>query len=152
MFSQACSSTTRGGVGVFAGQRRGFGQGILLRSREKIILRAVKFENHVRREGVGRFNKRFRQWSQHRVRQYRNPLPVSLTADLQMMDGQYISACVQKAAALRKHDSMLWRGYAHRVLELKETLTPEQIGYIHPPTKNVIDAFLTIWLKIIITK
>ena len=99
MFSQACSSS-RGVTSLFAGQTRNFGQGIMIRPREKIILRAVKFENDIKKQGISRFNKRFRQWSQHRVRQYRNPLPVSLTADLQMMDGQYLSACVQKAAAL----------------------------------------------------
>lgn len=129
MFSQACSSS-RGVTSLFAGQTRNFGQGIMIRPREKIILRAVKFENDIKKQGISRFNKRFRQWSQHRVRQYRNPLPVSLTADLQMMDGQYLSACVQKAAALRKHDTMMWRGYAHRVLELKETMTPEQLGFV----------------------
>ncbi|CAK0860797.1 unnamed protein product [Prorocentrum cordatum] len=46
------------------------------------------------------------------------------------MDAQYITACVQKAAALRKHDVQLWKRYSARILELKEDLLPEQLGYI----------------------
>ena len=33
-----------------------------------------------------------------------------------LMDANYITACVQKAAALRKHDVKLWFGYSKRIL------------------------------------
>jgi len=46
------------------------------------------------------------------------------------MNGQYMAACVQKAAALRKHDLDLWHGYSKRILELKDELEAEQLGYI----------------------
>ena len=46
------------------------------------------------------------------------------------MDANYITACVQKAAALRKHDVKLWFGYSKRILELREELQPDQLGYI----------------------
>ncbi|KAF8822757.1 RAP domain-containing protein [Cardiosporidium cionae] len=74
--------------------------------------------------------KRFRSWSQQRIRQYWMPLNVSLAADPQLMDGQYLAACVQKAAGLRKHDTKLWKGYSKRILELANVLSPLQLGYI----------------------
>ncbi|KAF8819716.1 RAP domain-containing protein [Cardiosporidium cionae] len=102
---------------------------VLLRPRERIILNAIKNENTLKRRAK-HMQKRFRSWSQQRIRQYWMPLNVSLVADPQLMDGQYIAACVQKAAGLRKHDIKLWKGYSKRILELANTLSPLQLGYI----------------------
>lgn len=84
----------------------------------------------MRRHGISRYNKRWRSWAQNRVRQYQLPLPVTLTSDTSLMDATYITSCVQKSAALRKHDVQLWRGFSDRVLELKEEFLPEQLGYV----------------------
>eukprot|EP00397_Hematodinium_sp_SG-2012_P049797 GEMP01057587.1.p1 GENE.GEMP01057587.1~~GEMP01057587.1.p1 ORF type:complete len:450 (+),score=87.24 GEMP01057587.1:22-1371(+) len=102
----------------------------LVRPRERMTLRAIRSESRMRKEAVSRFNKRWRAWAQHRVRQYTLNLPVSLTADTQLMDNKYIAACVQKAARLRKHDSRLWRGYSDRILQIQDTLEPHDLGYI----------------------
>lgn len=47
-----------------------------------------------------------------RVRQYWLPQRVSLHADPSEMSAAYLSAAVQKAATLRKHDAGLWWGAA----------------------------------------
>jgi len=101
-----------------------------VRPQEKIALRAIRDEAKLRREGIARYNKRWRSWAQNRVRQFQLPLPVTLTSDTALMDATYITSCVQKAAALRKHDLRLWKGYSQRVLELKDEFEPEQLGYI----------------------
>jgi hypothetical protein len=46
------------------------------------------------------------------------------------MNAEYVTACIQKAAALRKHDTELWLKYTLRVLELRDEFSPEQLGYI----------------------
>ncbi|CAE8701734.1 unnamed protein product, partial [Polarella glacialis] len=101
-----------------------------VRPQERITLRAIREENHLRKEGIARYNKRWRSWAQNRVRQFRLPLPVTLTSDTALMDSNYMTTCVQKAAALRKHDVHLWFGYSKRILELKDELQPDQLGYI----------------------
>lgn len=120
------------GPGGGGGVRHGKG-GIFharVRPKEKITLRAIRAEARLRREGIARYNKRWRSWAQNRVRQFQLPLPVTLTSDTQLMSPPYITACVQKAAALRKHDLDLWRGYTKRILELRGELLPENLGYI----------------------
>eukprot|EP00927_Polykrikos_kofoidii_P062749 TRINITY_DN57552_c0_g1_i1.p1 TRINITY_DN57552_c0_g1~~TRINITY_DN57552_c0_g1_i1.p1 ORF type:complete len:632 (+),score=94.05 TRINITY_DN57552_c0_g1_i1:148-2043(+) len=120
------------GPGGGGGTRHGFG-GIFharVRPKEKITLRAIRAEAKLRKEGVARYNKRWRSWAQNRVRQYQLPLPVTLTSDPALMGPQYITSCVQKAAALRKHDLDLWRGYTKRILELRGELLPDHLGYI----------------------
>ncbi|GAW79998.1 Secretory protein [Plasmodium gonderi] len=101
----------------------------LLRPRERVIVNAIRRESRIKYKAK-RMHKRFRSWAQQRVREYWLPMNVCLTSQVDLMDGQYISACVQKAATLRKHDYELWKGYSERILEICETLTPQQIGYI----------------------
>ncbi|CAJ1357917.1 unnamed protein product [Effrenium voratum] len=120
------------GPGGGGGVRHGRG-GIFstrMRKQERMTLRAVRDEQNLRKKGIARFNKRWRSWAQNRVRQFRLPLPVTLTSDTALMDATYITRCVQKAASLRKHDVKLWFGYSQRLLELKDQLTPEQLGYV----------------------
>lgn len=90
-----------------------------MRPAERWQLSAVRDEQrNVRKYGIARFNKRprgmrmafkevarWRSWAQNRVRQFRLPLPVTLTSDTSLMDAAYVSRCVQKAASLRKHDA-----------------------------------------------
>lgn len=102
----------------------------ILRAREQIIARSVRHENRVRRIGI-RVHKRFRSWTQQRTRKFWMPLKVSLHAPTELMDGWLVSAAVQKAATIRKHDVALWHSFAQRVLELAPTLTSQQIGYIY---------------------
>ncbi|KAI4837939.1 heptatricopeptide repeat and RAP domain-containing protein [Plasmodium brasilianum] len=101
----------------------------LLRPRERVIVNAIRRESRIKYKAK-RMHKRFRSWAQQRVREYWLPMNVSLTSQVNLMDGQYISACVQKAATLRKHDFELWKSYSERILEIRETLTPQQVGYI----------------------
>eukprot|EP00386_Alphamonas_edax_P006831 GDKI01021986.1.p1 GENE.GDKI01021986.1~~GDKI01021986.1.p1 ORF type:complete len:445 (+),score=93.03 GDKI01021986.1:126-1460(+) len=93
------------------------------------ISQAIKAESRLKKRAK-HIGKRFRSWAQARMRLYRLNLPVTVTADPSLMDGQYIAACCQKAASLRKHDVGLWFGYSRRIMELAPTLTPEQLGYI----------------------
>jgi len=102
----------------------------VVRPKERITLKAIMWEAHLRKYGVNRYNRRWRSWAQNRTRQWQLPLPVTLTSDTALMNGQYIAACVQKAAALRKHDLSLWYSYSKRILELKDELEAEQLGYI----------------------
>ncbi|CAE7231763.1 ppa1 [Symbiodinium natans] len=116
-----------------------------MRPEERVTLRAVREEMRLRKKGIARFNKRWRSWAQNRVRQFRLPLPVTLTSDTALMDATYITACVQKAAALRKHDVKLWFGYSKRILELRGELQPDQLGYImwgygHSGASSFLDA------------
>ncbi|ANQ07119.1 RAP protein [Plasmodium coatneyi] len=101
----------------------------LLRPRERVIVNAIRRESRIKYKAK-RMHKRFRSWAQQRVREYWMPMNVCLTSQANLMDGQYISACVQKAATLRKHDYELWKGYTERILTIRDTLTPQQIGYI----------------------
>jgi hypothetical protein len=90
----------------------------LVRPQERQTLRAIRAESRLKRAGISKYNKRFRSWAQMRVRKYQLGLPVVLTTDTPLMDPKYITACVQKAAKLRKHDVDLWKGYAERVKEI----------------------------------
>jgi len=116
-----------GGAGV---RFRGGVFHAFVRKKEKVTLKAMQAEAKLRRKGISRFNKRWRSWAQNRLRQWDLQLPVTITSETQLMDTQYISTCVQKAAALRKHDLQLWYNYSQRILELKNDLLPEQLGYI----------------------
>jgi len=102
----------------------------LIRPEERVGLRAIRSESKLRKLAVSKYNKRWRSWAQHRVRQYTLNLPVSVTADTSLMDGPYLAACIQKSARLRKHDEKMWAGYTDRILEIKESLQPMEIGYI----------------------
>nr|AAX57271.1 putative secretory protein SE long form [Theileria annulata]AAX59907.1 TaSE long form [Theileria annulata] len=102
----------------------------LIRAREKAINRGVKHEAVVRRIGR-RVHKRFRSWSQQRTRKFWMPAKVSLHSPLDLMDGWLLSAAVQKAATLRKHDLKLWHGFGNRLLEVSHTLTGQQLGYVY---------------------
>jgi len=102
---------------------------VYIRPREATVLSAIRRESHFKRHAK-HMHKRFRSWTQKRVRAYRMNLPVVLTADSAAMDGQYIAACCQKAASNRKHDVRLWYGYSRRVREIAPSLNPEQLGYI----------------------
>jgi len=102
----------------------------VVRPQERTTLKAIRDEARLRKTAIARYNKRWRSWAQNRVRQYQLPLPVTLTSDTSLMDATYITACVQKAAALRKHDVQLWRDYSKRVLELKGDFLPEHLGYL----------------------
>ncbi|SBT32933.1 RAP protein, putative [Plasmodium ovale wallikeri] len=101
----------------------------LVRPRERVIISAIRRESRIKYKAK-RMHKRFRSWAQQRVREYWLPMNVCLTSQVNLMDGQYISACVQKAATLRKHDYKLWKEYSERILQIADTLTPQQIGYI----------------------
>ncbi|UKK00429.2 secretory protein [Theileria orientalis] len=102
----------------------------LIRAREKAIQRGIKHEAVIRRIGR-RVHKRFRSWSQQRTRKFWLPAKVSLHTPLDLMDGWLLSAAVQKAATIRKHDLRLWHGFGSRMLELSHTLTGQQLGYIY---------------------
>nr|BAN64499.1 secretory protein, putative [Babesia bovis] len=102
----------------------------VLRAREAIILRSIRHESRIRQIGR-RIHKRFRSWTQQRTRKYWMPQKVSLHAPVDIMDSWSISAVVQKAATVRKHDSHMWYNFGNRVIELAPTLCPQQIGYIY---------------------
>uniref|UniRef100_A0A0G4I116 RAP domain-containing protein n=1 Tax=Chromera velia CCMP2878 TaxID=1169474 RepID=A0A0G4I116_9ALVE len=101
--------------------------------RERTILRALwkegKLKQSARRNALP-----FRSWTQQRVRRFQLNTPTTLHAVFDpslrgLMDGAYLAACLQKAAALRKHDTKLWHGLAQRTLEVFDSITPEQMGY-----------------------
>eukprot|EP00920_Eleutheroschizon_duboscqi_P016589 GHVT01039355.1.p1 GENE.GHVT01039355.1~~GHVT01039355.1.p1 ORF type:complete len:271 (+),score=18.92 GHVT01039355.1:1065-1877(+) len=103
--------------------------GPLVRPRERLIFNAMRREQKLK--GLAKkMNKRYRSWAQHRVRQYWLPSHTSLTTDPKLMDGSYLAACVQKAASHRRHDLQLWKGFGQRALELRDILTPQELGYI----------------------
>ncbi|CAD7969820.1 unnamed protein product [Amoebophrya sp. A25] len=96
---------------------------------ERLAVRAARAENRLRRKGITKYNKRFRAWSQRRVRKFRIALPVVLTSDPGLMDAKYVTACMHKAAMWRKRDISLWKGYTARVLEIADSLDPVDWGY-----------------------
>ncbi|AFZ80744.1 RAP domain-containing protein [Theileria equi strain WA] len=102
----------------------------LIRHREKAIKRAVKHEAVIRRIGR-RIHKRFRSWTQQRVRKFWLPAKVSLHSPMDLLDGWLLSAAVQKAATIRKHDLRLWHNFGNRFLEIANTLTGQQLGYLY---------------------
>ncbi|XP_026194476.1 uncharacterized protein LOC34623146 [Cyclospora cayetanensis] len=101
----------------------------LLKPRERLLKSAIAAEARLRYKGR-RMHKRFRSWAQHRVRQYWLPQRVSLHADAAEMNPAYLSAAVQKAATLRKHDAALWFGFARRAQDVADSCTPYQLGYL----------------------
>ncbi|CDR95387.1 secretory protein, putative [Babesia bigemina] len=100
----------------------------ILRAREQIITRSIRREARVRLHGK-RVHKRFRSWTQQRTRKFWMPIKVSLHAPTELMDGWLLSAAVQKAAVIRKHDVRLWHSFVKRVLDLSSHLTSQQIGF-----------------------
>ncbi|CDI87486.1 hypothetical protein, conserved [Eimeria praecox] len=70
-----------------------------LRPRDRLLRSAIAAEARLRYKGR-RMHKRFRSWSQHRVRQYWLPQKTSLHADTSEMSPAYLAAAVQKAATL----------------------------------------------------
>jgi hypothetical protein len=106
-----------------------FGQRV--QPKEKLAHAAMQRERLLKKEGISRYNKRFRSWTQHRVRQYTLKRPnVSLTANASEMDGEYLAAAFQKAASLRKMDLVIWRKLANRSMQISDSISPEHIGYI----------------------
>ncbi|CDJ61438.1 hypothetical protein, conserved [Eimeria maxima] len=100
-----------------------------LRPRDRLLKSAIAAETRLRYKGR-RMHKRFRSWSQHRVRQYWLPQRVSLHADTADMSPAYLAAAVQKAATLRKHDVALWFNFSRRAQQVADTCTPQQLGYL----------------------
>ncbi|CDJ36620.1 uncharacterized protein EMH_0021520 [Eimeria mitis] len=100
-----------------------------LRPRERLLRSAIAAEARLRYKGR-RMHKRFRSWSQHRVRQYWLPQKVSLHADTAAMSPAYLAAAVQKAATLRKHDASLWFNFSRRAQQVADSCTPQQLGYL----------------------
>ncbi|KAK2197753.1 RAP domain [Babesia duncani] len=107
-----------------------------IRSREREIFRAVKHESRIRRIGK-RIHKRFRSWTQQRTRRFWLPEKVSLHTPPELLDGWLLSAAVQKAATIRKHDVKLWFNFSKRAIELGSTLNSQQLGYIYYGFLNV---------------
>ena len=97
---------------------------------ERIAKAAFQREKLLKAHGIKKYNKRFRAWAQHRVRQYTLGRPVSLFADPAEMNGEYLASAMQKAAALRKHDLQLWGNLSKRTLEIVTEIKPEHLGYI----------------------
>ena len=97
---------------------------------ERIALAAFQREKLLKAQGIKKYNKRFRSWAQHRVRQYTLGRPVSLFADPAEMKSDFLASAFQKAAALRKHDLTLWGNLSKRTLEIVEEIKPEHLGYI----------------------
>lgn len=87
-------------------------------------------ESKLRKQGISKYNKRFRSWGQMRVRKYNLAVPVILTSDTSLMDCKYLTACYQKAARLHKRDTELWHAYAQRTLELGKQFSSVDWGYI----------------------
>jgi hypothetical protein len=104
--------------------------------RQKLAHAAMQRERLLRREGVSRYNKRFRSWTQHRVRQYtlRRPAVGPLSPDMRTkdMDGEYLAASFQKAASLRKMDLEVWRKLANRAMQISDaaSIKTDHIGFI----------------------
>ena len=98
--------------------------------RLKQILRGVKQESNLRREGITRFNKRWRSWAIRTVRKHNLARQVVLTADPELMDAEYLATCMQKAASGGVKDVDLWKGYIDRLSEIMDEIPPELFGYI----------------------
>lgn len=114
-------------------QVRGFAKGGLFQSRVhprvKQVLRGVKQEANLRREGINRFNKRWRSWAVKTARQISLPKQVVLTADPALMDCEYLSTCIIKAGLSKCRDIDLWRGYVKRLGTLLDEMPPVMLGY-----------------------
>ena len=117
---------------------------------------ALRREKLLKENGIKKYNKRFRSWAQHRVRQYTLNKPVSLHADPSMMDAEYLTAVFQKAAALRKVDLSLWNSLSKRVVQVitatsdregsedlgtKSREIYSQLGYVNPKMSTRFSSF-----------
>lgn len=98
--------------------------------RLKQILRGVKQESNLRREGITRFNKRWRSWAIRQVRLQSMPKPVVLTVDPALMDPEYLATCIHTAACRNIKDTGLWRGYLNRLPLVLSQMTPLHFGYV----------------------
>jgi hypothetical protein len=111
-----------------------FGKGGIFSARVhpriKQILRGVKQESNLRREGITRFNKRWRSWAIRTVRQQAFPRQVVLTSDPALMDSEYLCACMHKAACQDIKDLELWGGYINRFETIASQVPATQFGYV----------------------
>ena len=98
--------------------------------RIKQILRGVKQESKLRHEGVLRFNKRWRSWAIRTVRQQVLPKEVVITSDPSLMDSEYLSTCIYKAACSGLKDIDIWRGYEARLTGIVDEIPGQYMGYI----------------------
>jgi hypothetical protein len=98
--------------------------------RIKQILRGVKAEAKLRREGIVRFNKRWRSWTIRMVRQQVLPREVVLTSDPALMDSEYLSTCAYKAACSGIKDTDLWKKYLVRLDCILDEISPLHFGYV----------------------
>lgn len=98
--------------------------------RIKQILRGVKAEAKLRREGILRFNKRWRSWTIRMVRQQVLPREVVLTSNPTLMDSEYLATCTYKAACNRLKDPDLWKGYLGRLDVILHEISPLHFGYL----------------------
>ena len=98
--------------------------------RIKQILRGVKAEAKLRREGIVRFNKRWRSWTIKMVRQQVLPRDVVLTSDPSLMDPEYLSTCAYKAACGGIKDFELWKGYVSRLDAIIDEVSPLHFGFV----------------------
>ncbi|TEB19106.1 hypothetical protein C9890_0274 [Perkinsus sp. BL_2016] len=101
--------------------------------REKLAHAASQRERLLRQEGVSRYNKRFRSWTQHRVRQYTLKQPaVTLSPSMTTasMQAASLAAAFQKSASLRKLDLKIWRKLANRAMKISDSITPQHMAYI----------------------
>lgn len=98
--------------------------------RIKQILRGAKQEAGLRREGITRFNKRWRSWAIRTVRKHNLPTPVVLTSDPHLMDAEYLATCMQRAATTGVKDIELWRGYGKRFTRIAHEIPAQHFGYM----------------------
>ena len=100
--------------------------------RIKQILRGTKQEAGLRSEGIKRFNKRWRSWAVRTVRLQTLPRSVILTADASLMDSEYLTACMQKAACQGVKDIALWQQYTDRLEKIlaEGAISPVHFGLI----------------------
>ena len=98
--------------------------------RIKQILRGAKQEADLRNEAIKRFNKRWRSWAVRTVRLQALPRSVVLTADPSLMDSEYLTACMQKAAFQGLKDIKLWKGYSKRLEQILNEVPPLHFGLI----------------------
>ena len=114
--------------------RKSLGKGGIVSARVhpriKQILRGAKQEAELRNEAIKRFNKRWRSWAIRTVRLQSLPRSVVLTADPNLMDSEYLAACMQKAACQGIKDINLWKGYSSRLQEILTEIQPLHFGLI----------------------
>lgn len=117
MFRLTCNLLGKGGI--FSAR---------VHPRVKQILRGVKQESGLRREGITRFNKRWRSWAIRQVRLQAISKPVVLTVDPELMDPEYLATCMHSAASRNLKDPTLWKKYLNRMSE--SNFSPLHLGYV----------------------